>query len=273
MTANTLQISDTSNASVLTGHTDWRSAVDALLTYWTSKNRPFSSGEVAAALREHRPDLRFSVLAVGEYLRDLFYSGNMPEYVDLNTGMFAGAIQVPRYTEGLYPDRTPAGIQVFVYAPDPDSGEKHAFEVFIPRPGETQADAPMAATPQSAQAAQDATGKTKTPVAIFGAKVAVNKIVISVHADGRMAFNRTALEAAIALSGKPMRGGDPVWVVQTDTVLTVYTSDPNVPDAKVYNLARERGRIHIPSQDPVKPFVPGKTYTVEIGSGTMTVVL
>ncbi len=271
--SNVIAISCPSNAQVLSGHADWRSAVDALLTYWTSKNRPFSSGEVAAALREHRPDLRFSVLTVGEYLRDLFYSGNMPEYTDVNTGMFTVAVQVPRYTEGLYPDRTPAGIQVFVYAPDSTSGEEHNFEVFIPKPGETQADAPAPTTPQTTLAKQDTTGKTKTPIAIFGAKVAVDKIIISVHADGRMAFNRTALEAAVALSGKPMRGGDPVWAVQTDTTLTVYTNDPNVPDAKVYNLATDRGRIHIPSQDPTKPFTPGKTYTVEVGSGTMTVVL
>lgn len=267
---NVIAISCSSNAQVLSGHADWRSAVDALLTYWTSKNRPFTSGEVAAALREHRPDLRFSVLTVGEYLRDLFYTGTMPEYADVNTGMFAPVVQVPRYTEGLYPDRTPAGIQVFVYAPDNQTGLDHNFEIFVPKPGESQADAPATATPQSTLAAQDKTGKTKTPIAIFGAKVAVDKIIISVHADGRLAFNRTALEAAVALSGKPMRGGDPVWVVQTDTELTVHTEDPNIPNATVYNLAVDRGRIHVPSQGTV-PFVPGKTYEVIVGPGTMTV--
>jgi len=43
-------ISDPSNATVLLGHTDWRSAVSALITQWASIGRPYSSGEVAACV-------------------------------------------------------------------------------------------------------------------------------------------------------------------------------------------------------------------------------
>lgn len=265
-----ITISDPSNGTALAGFTDWRSAVDALLTHWANASRPFSSGEVAAALREHRKDLRFSVLSVGEHLRDLFYAGTMPQFPD-DQGGFVPATQVPRYTEGLYPDRTPAGQQVFVYAGSDEDGLNHPFEVFIPKPGESQMDAPVQATPQSTLAAQDPTGKTKTPVAIFGAKVAADQIQAVVHHDHRLIFNRTAFEAAVALSGKPMRGGDPVWVVQTPAILTVYTQDPGDPTAKAYSLTQDRGRVHVPSQDPAYPFSPGQTYPVEVGAGTLTV--
>lgn len=266
-----LHISNVLNASVLSGHTDWRTAADALLAFWISKGRPFSSGEVAACMREHRPDLRFSVPGVGDYLRDAFYSGTMPQYPD-DIGGFVAPTQVARYTEGLYPDRTPAGQQVFVYAPDAQSGEDHEFEVYIPKPGETQADAPVQSVPQSTLAAQDPTGKTKTAIAIFGAQIAVTDIRAVVHHDGRLIFNRTAFEACVALSGKPMRGGDPVWVVQTDTDITVYTSDPGNPTARKFSLTADRGRVHVPSADPTKPFVPGASYSVNVGPGTMVVI-
>ena len=268
----TTKISDPSNASAIAGIMDWRSAVDALLTFWASKRRPFSSGEVAACLREHRPDLRFSVPGIGEYLRDLFYADTMPQFAD-DMGGLVVATQVARYTEGLYPDRTPAGIQVFVYAPEVAMGEVHDFEIFIPKPGETQNDAPVQATPQTTLAKQDTTGQTKTPVFIFGAQIAVNIILAVVLSDHRMTFNRTAFEAAVALSGKPMRGGDPVWVVQTDDTLTVHTSDPQDPNAKQYSLTTDRGRIHVPSADPANPFPSGKIYKIEVGPGTMVVML
>jgi len=267
-------ISDPSNATVLLGHTDWRSAVSALITQWASIGRPYSSGEVAACVREHRPDLRFSVLTVGETLREAFYAGTLPGYDDgTGTGCFVQPVQIPRFTEGLYPDRTPAGVQVFVYAQDADDATDHPFEVFIPKPGETQADAPAVAPTQTSMAAADPTGKTPTPVTIFGAKIALdpNALTASVHKDGRVCITRTVFEAAVSLSGKPMRGGDPVWVTQDPSTLKVHLDDPNDPKAVVYSLVPDRGRIRVTSQDTQRPFLSSEVFKVKIDAGLVTI--
>ena len=272
MSTQFVPLSDSSNAVALQGQTDLPGAISALLTYWASINRPYSSGEVAACIREHLPTLRFSVLTVGEILREQFYAGSMLGYPDGNGG-FMQPFQVPRFTEGLYPDRTPAGQQVFVYAPDDLSGQDHPFEVFIPKPGESQSDAPVQATPQTMLAAADSTGKTQTPIDIFGAKAAVdpNSITASVHKDRRLCITRAAFEAAVSLGGKAMRGGDPVWVTQNDSNLKVHLSDPNDPTAVVYSLVPDRGRIRVTSQDVKNPFQSGTVYRVVVGAGIITV--
>lgn len=278
MIAQFVPISDPSNGGVLLGHTDWRSTVSALITQWASINRPYSSGEVAACVREHRPDLRFSVLTVGETLREEFYAGTLPGYDDgTGTGTFVQPVQIPRFTEGLYPDRTPAGVQVFVYAQDADDATNHPFEVFIPKPGETQADAPATAPTQTSMAAEDPTGKTPTPVMIFGAKIALdpNSVTVSVHKDGskdgRVCITRTVFEAAVSLSGKPIRGGDPVWVTQDPSTLMIHLEDPNDPKAVVYSLVTDRGRIRVTSQDGNRPFLAGEVFKVKIDAGLITV--
>ena len=274
--ATQIEISDPSNKTPIgnPNPTDpWRPIVDALLSYWVSLGRCFSSGEVAAALREHAPQLRFSVLSVGDYLRGLFYGNTLPQYPDsANPGSFTQSFQVPRVTEGLYPDRTPAGVEVFVYCPSPTDGQVHQFEVFIPKPGgsETMADAPVPQPTQTSMAAADPTGKTPSAVAILGAKIAVADIRATVHNDKRLCIPRSAFESAVALSGNPMRGGDPVWVTQVGSIVTVSTSDPQDPSAKVYDVGRSEGRVLFPSLDPTIPFNVGDVFQVKVTSGQMT---
>lgn len=259
--AHALKIEDPRNATAIVNSADWRGAVDDLLAFWASEERPFSSGEVASALRTHRPDLRFSVLKVGEYLRDTFYSQTMPSYAG------GQPFQVPRLTEGLYPTRTPAGAEVFVYAPDPDEGDGHDFEVYIPEPGETIADAPQQAVPQTQQAQQ--TGGP-TPVTIFGAKVANANIKARVHDDKRLCVPRSAFELSVHLGAQPMRGGEPVYVTMEPDKVTVSLADPG-NGAKPYDLSQTRGRVLFPSPDPGKPFKPGEVFQVKVEKGVLTI--
>ena len=269
-----IPIPDPSNADVLQGQSDWRTALALLLDHWVNAGRCFSSGEVAACLREHRPDLRFSVLSIGESVRDQFYSGTLPEYADDGNGSGPiAATMVPRITEGLYPDRTPAGVEVFVYGPGEDACHAHDFEVYIPLPGQGQADAPDPEMAQTDKAAADATGQTLSAVAILGAKVASLDIRAKVHNDGRLCIPRSAFELAVHLGNAPMRGGDPVWVKVTSDAATVLTSDPGDDSFEEYGLATTRGRILFPSSDPANPFTVGDTYPVTVEKGALSVDL
>lgn len=264
--AHTLKIEDPRNAQVIANSSDWQTAVNDLLTFWTQEERPFSSGEVACALRTHRPDLRFSVLRAGEHIRDMFYSQTMSPYA---SGM---PFQVPRLTEGLYPHRTPAGTEVFVYAPSPEDGDEHDFEVYIPEPGQTIADAPQEAVPQTQQAQSDNTGQTPTPVGIFGRKIAGANVVAKVHPDKRLCVPRSAFELAVHFGSKPMRGGDPVYVQQEGTKVVISLEDPG-NGAKPYDLSATRGRVLFPSADPSRPFTPGDVFQVQVQAGTVVVKL
>ena len=266
------KISNTDLATILSGITDWHQAVDALVAHWALEGECYSSGEVAAALREHSPNLRFSVPNVGAYLRDLFFAETLPGYDD-GMGDTEQPLQLLRPTEGLYPSRTPAGVEVYVYGPDQDTCMDHAFEVFIPIPGgqESQADAPVEALGQTAQAAADSSGNTPTAVAILGAKIASADIRCGVQPDKRLTVPRRAFEYAVSLGGHPMRGGDPVWAVQKDGIVTVYTSDPADLTQRQYALTTDRGRVLIPSDDLSAPFVAGETYKVAVSAGQLVI--
>jgi len=272
---NPIAISCPSNAKAIgTDTSDWRDSVHNLLAHWCSNRRCFSSGEVAAALREHLPALRFSVLSIGEHLRDLFYTGalNYPgAMTDPNSFGDVSATQVPRITEGLFPDRTHAGVEVFVYGPDEDACLEHGFEVYIPVPGQTQADAPVPSMGQTAQAQADPTGKTKTAVAILGAKVASLDIRAKVHTDARLCVPRSAFELAIHLGATPLRGGDPVWVKTEGDKVFVSTTDPSDTSYNAYSLGASMGRVLFPSPNPSAPFSPGDTYRVTAEAGRLTV--
>jgi len=262
--AHALKIEDPRNAQAIANSADWRTAVTDLLTFWMQEGRPFSSGEVSCALRTHRPELRFSHLSVGEHLRDLFYSQTLPPY---QTGQ---PYQVPRLTEGLYPTRTRAGTEVFVYAPAPAEGDQHDFEVYIPEPGETIADAPAQAVGQTQQAQQNGSGVT--PVTIFGAKVANVDIKAKVHDDKRLCVPRSAFELSVHLGAQPMRGGEPVYVTVEPNVVSISLNDPG-NGAKAYDLSQTRGRVLFPSPDPANPFAPGDVFQVKVEKGLLTIEL
>lgn len=267
-------ISDPSNAAPIANSPDWRTAVVDLLTAWIAAGRCFSSGEVASALRVHRTDLRFSVPNLGEYLRDCFYGGTLPTYPDVDDGygnMVPLAVTMsPRTTVGLYPDRTPAGIQVFVYGPEVGACDAHEFEVFIPNPaaGETMASAPTPAkgTPAPARGSQ---AGGKGPVTIGGSKTPAGDIEATVWPDSRIGIPRSAFEVAVHLAGTPIKGGDPVFVTCTATEATVTLAD--VAGSTRYDLWTTGGRIAF--ANPAKPFVPGAKFKLDITAGKIVVKL
>ena len=111
----------------------WQDAVCTLIDFYSRNELCFSSGELAKALRDERADFRFAVTELGEFVKDLFHEGAI-DYRDRH-GRVSAAVQVPRRTTGR--SRTPAGTEVFVYAPTPALGQAHDFEVQIPRPGFT----------------------------------------------------------------------------------------------------------------------------------------
>lgn len=267
-------IDPTADDQVLDQGSKWRKGVTDLIGFWTGKNQCYTSGAFSATLREHRPDaMIFSAPGVGEFLRDLFYSGALPSFtVDDGQGgtMQVAPVQVSRTTEGLFPNRTPAGIEVIVYGPTFEACMDYEFEVFIPNPakGEKMADAPAPAVGQTAMAAADKTGKTKTAVAIMGARLAAQTIVAKVWPDGRLCIPRNAFEAAVHLGGTPMRGGEPVFVrIGTDEV-TVTLAATGDPAEKSYDLTTDKGRIAITANGK---FTPGDAYKVSVAAGVVTV--
>ena len=105
----------------------------------------FSSGEVARVLRLSNPSLRFSVLRLGEFIRDLYQCNNLPTY-SLSGGLYP--VQVSRYTEN--------GTEVFVYGPTEDDCESHSFEVDIPKPPSSNQASVLGHLGQAVQDAVDA---------------------------------------------------------------------------------------------------------------------
>jgi len=275
MNAANVAVSDPSNAAHVANSSDWRTAVTDLLTAWIAAGRCFSSGEVAATLRAHRPDLRFSTTTLGDHVRNLFYRDMLPTYPPVNDGNGV-AVDVPvlmasRITAGLYPDRTPANTLVFVYGPSAGACAAHEFEVFIPNlaAGETMDSAPPVATPAKKTPAPAArTGPSgKGPIIIDGNRVPVGDIEALVWTDDRLCIPRSAFEVAVHLAGTSIKGGDPVFVKCTANE-AVITLEDTVGSTR-YDLWTLVGRIAF--RNLVKPFVPGTRYKLDITAGKITV--
>lgn len=222
-----LAIEDVANkAPIDNTNPDWRQAAVDLVNFWIGQGRCFSSGEVAAALRIHRPDLRFSVPRIGETLRDLFWSNQMPPYADDGNGMGpASPTQIIRFCTGRFPDRTPANTEVFVYGPNQMACESHEFEIFIPKPGESMSDAPVPAVSLPASQTGMGTAMHSAGIQVYGAKIAVNQIRASALSDGRLYIPRTAFEALCCLNGTPIRQGDSVYVKADDVKVEITLTD------------------------------------------------
>lgn len=267
-------ISDLANAAPIVNSPDWRTAVVDILAAWIAVGRCFSSGEVASALRVHRTDLRFSVPNLGEYIRDCFYGGTLPTYppVDDGTGVMieVPVTMSPRFTVGLYPDRTSAGVRVFVYGPEVGACDAHEFEVFIPNPaaGETMASAPTPAKGTAAPARGSQAG-SKVPITIGGNKTPAGDIKATVWPDFRVGIPRSAFEVAVHLAGTPIKGGDPVFVTCTATEAIVTLAD--VTGSTRYDLWTAGGRIAF--VNPIVPFVPGTKYKLDITAGKIVINL
>jgi len=259
-----IAIFDSRNLDAVKNAVDWRDAANDLIAFWTAEGRCYTSGEIAAALRTHRPDLRFAVSSVGAHVRELFYNQALPSYVDASYGtpVTAYPFQELRVCSGLWPDRTPAGTEVYVYGPNQADVQAAEFEVYIPKPGETIADAP--APDPNADPTLDG------PQA-FAATVKSRQYVARVWPDARLAVPRRALEAAAKLAGVPLQGGAPIFVKQTAAEAVVSLADPNDPDFKAYTVTRSDARVAFHSVNG--PFVPGSAYGVLIDAGKVVIDL
>jgi hypothetical protein len=252
MTTATATITEDEQQPSIASERTWQDAVCTLIDHFCLTDTCFSSGELARALRLERPDFRFAVTELGEFVKDLFHQGAI-EYRDRH-GRVTAAVQVPRRTDGS--SRTPAGTEVFVYAPTPVLGQAHDFEVEIPRPGFT----PTALERQRFAAA---------------AAQANAEMVASVHGDGRLCIPRRAFEQLSHATGVSIRGGDQVWIgVELGgaaTSLRVYLEQRD--GCSAHGLQPERGRVRFSAPTQVAAFAPGARFAIEIDGDGLSIEL
>ncbi len=234
----------------LTRERIWQDAVCTLIDHYTTHDQCFSSGELAAELRLQRPDFRFAVTEVGEFVKDLFHSGAI-EWRDRH-GRVTPALQMPRRTTGL--SRTPAGTEVFVYAPTPIQGLAHPFEVDVPHP------------------AFQPTALERHRFASVAAQ-ANAEMIASVHGDGRLCIPRRAIEAISHATGVAIRGGALVWIEVSagGRTLRIYLEPRD--GCTTHALQAERGRLRFSSPNPSQPFLPGDRFAIAVDGAALTIRL
>ncbi len=252
MTAATAMTTETTPD--LSAERTWQNAVCTLLDHFCMHDRCFSSGELARILRIERADFRFAVTELGEFVKDLFYQGAI-EYRDRH-GRVTPAVQVPRRTGGR--SRTPAGTEVFVYAPSPADGDAHRFEVEIPRPN---------FTPTSLELQRFAAAAAQANA----------EMVASVHGDGRLCIPRRAFEQLSHATGVAIRGGDQVYVsVHYDAHGTGETLRVHLrahPGTTAHGLSAERGRLRFTAPRELPAFVPGSRFAIEVVDDALSITL
>jgi len=234
------------------GVPDWLGATDQLLELFALHGHPFSSGEIAAHLRTFKPKLVFSVLNVGDHVRNRFWDDNMPVFVNPD-GTTSPAEQVPRTTQGI--GRTPPGVSVFVYAASYQEGHDHDFEIDIPRPGNNLPKDPDGLPPIPAQPTTPASHFVK-----LAPRKAATNLVATVHKDQRCYVPRAAFEELLHETQTALKGGDSVYVKVDGDEATVNLD--RVDGSQGYTLIATRGRVLFPH--PVTPFTPGKQYPVTV---------
>jgi len=215
----------------------WQDAVCSLIDGHVARGGCFSSGELARAIRLTRPDFRFAVTELGEFVKDLFHQGAIE---------YAGqpAVQVPRRTVGR--SRTPAGTEVFVYAPSPALGGAHDFEVEIPRPAFTPTD--LERKRFAAAAAQ-----------------ANAEMIATVHGDGRLCIPRRAFEQLSHATGVSIRGGDRIWIgVESDAPVRLRIYLEQRDGCSAHALQPDRGRVRFSAPDELPRFMPGAQFGIAV---------
>lgn len=230
----------------------WQDAVCTLIDHDCRNDVCFSSGELARTLRLERPDFRFAVTEVGEFVKDLFHQGAI-EYRDPH-GRATPAVQVPRRTAGR--SRTPINTEVFVYAPTPPLGLAHEFEVEIPRPNFT----PTALERQRFAAAEASANA---------------EMVATVHGDGRLCIPRRAFEQLSHATGVAIRGGDTVGITvelgANGSSLRVYLDQRD--GCQAHALSPERGRVRLSAPAQLPGFTPGARFPIEIDGDALLIRL
>ena len=227
---------------------DWKTCAMDLIRWLVSNDRCFSSGEIAHYIRSHRPDVNFSVLDLGNQVRDWYYDRQIPCY---DSGLYPA--MVPRTTEGLY--RTQSGVRVFVYAPHEAEGRTHDFEVDIPLPPAVE-NRPVRVIPSD-------------PATITGSRRSDDDLQARVRADRRCVVPRSAFEFFVHATGRTIRiGTDPVYITFFPGEVRI-TLDA-APTSTPYHLWAGRGRVAFASTGSVV-FTPGQQFPVYVTPGALIV--
>lgn len=240
--------SDTPATVLARAGKDWRTAAADLIRWLVTNDRCFSSGELAHYIRRHRPDMTFSVLDLGNQVRDWYYNRDMPSY---DSGLYPA--MVPRTTEGCY--RTQAGVRVFVYAPTDAEGRAHDFEVDVPLPQATVGQPPR--LPPS------------DPATITGSRRTDNDLVAVVRADRRCVVPRSAFEFFVHATGRSIRiGTDPIYITFASDEVRI-TLDPT-PTSTPYHLWAGAGRVAFAASKGIV-FTPGQRFPVYASPAALVV--
>lgn len=244
MTTNTQVVQQ-----VLSQSSSWRQAVTDLVDLYTAMGTCFTSGHIVRDIRTHRSDFAFRQRTVGEMVQDMFWTNKI-----VYNGQ--SAVQVPRTTTGQ--GRTPAGIDVFVYAPDQATADGFDFEVDIPRLG----------NPAPQQTSTPSTQPTTT-VAPAPAKPAQSSedFRCNVHSDKRLCVPRAAMDVLSAKAGVTVTQDTEAWV-SLDGNLAVVSFDLH-NGAVNYKLSASRGRILFP-RPGTGTFDSGDMYQAELGTCSAT---
>lgn len=209
---------------------NWQQAVIDLTAHYTSNDMPFTSGHVVSEIRANRPDFIIRQRWVGEMVQELFWD----QKIQYSTG---DAVQVPRKTTGN--GRTPAGVEVFVYAPSQGDADGFDFEVDIP-----------SATGPSVQ--------TPAPPKVIKPKTQFRCVV---HSDNRLCVPRAAMDALSAYGNTTITQDTEVFVSFDGDQAIV--SFENHPTAVNYKLHANRGRILFP-RPGTGQFTQGDMYEAEL---------
>lgn len=225
---------------VLTPATSWRQAASDLVDFYTATGSAFTSGHIVKELRTHRPDFAFRQRTVGEFVQDLFWNSKI-----LYNGQ--PAVQVPRTTTGQ--GRTPAGIDVFVYAPDQAEADGFDFEVDIPRLGNS---------PQTVS-----TPSTQPTTNVAPPPAANEDFRCYVHTDKRLCIPRAAMDALSAKAQVTVTQDSEAFVsLDNDNAIVSFSSHPGAVN---YKLSSSRGRVLFPRPGH-GVFEAGDVYQADLGT-------
>ena len=260
-------------------------ACDFLTTFWIAQGVPFTSGHVVNAVRSARQDLVFGQARVGGHLRNTFANGSLPSYDD-GFGGEQPVVQTPRRTT-LTNTRTPVGTEVYVYGPTANECNSFEFEINIaeaPHVSDGQggqisaAAALLGATPGLAAGAPGAsTIPPVTPagtVAVANGQMVAGIPLASIHADGRLCIPRLAFEALAFETGRPIKGGEPLYVEEGNNVLTV-SQDQTSTGEVVARPTTDRLRLHyfLDARLHGQTFPVGKTFDIVVAATGLTIKL
>ena len=241
--------SETPSTVLAKSGSEWKTCAHDLIRWLVLNDRCFSSGEVAHYIRKHRPDIHFSVLSLGDQVRDWYYAQEFPSY---GSGLYPA--MVPRTTEGIY--RTQAGVRVFVYAPNESEGKVHDFEVDVPLPPAVEGQ-PTRVPPSD-------------PATITGSRRTDDELLAVVRVDRRCVIPRSAFEFFVHATGRTIRiGTDPVHITFGVGEVRI-TLDPTLTSSP-YHLWAGAGRVAFIAASGHPPFAPGDKFPLYVSPTALVV--